>query len=97
MDETGLFFKDSSISKTLHVKCSNGKHSKERITVELCINMNGDKEKPILIGKSQCPRGFGKLNIKELPVEYEFNKKAWMNSELFEKWLLRFDCRLLLQ
>lgn len=43
-----------------HEKCVGGNLSKERLTVLLCANMTVqvDKEKPLVIGKAACPRGF---------------------------------------
>ena len=58
MDETGLFFK-ASLDSTLHVKgedCSGGKRSKEQLTLMLFANALGEKEKPLIIGKSIKPR-----------------------------------------
>lgn len=91
-DETGLFFKCLP-NKTFAFKndsCKNGKHSKERLTIMFCANMDGsEKIKPLVIGKSKKPRCF--KNIKSLPVNYENNRKAWMNGFLFEKWMLELD------
>jgi hypothetical protein len=59
MDETGLFFQDTS-RKAFHFKgddCSGGKRSKG-ITVALCASLTGEKLKPIVIGKSKEPRCF---------------------------------------
>ncbi|KAG1681435.1 Tigger transposable element-derived protein 4 [Nymphon striatum] len=93
MDETGLFFRDTG-RKTLHFKddgCPGGKRSKERITVALCASMMGEKMKPVVIGKSRCPRCFGKIDIKTLPVHYYNNKKAWMTSKIYEDYLHKLN------
>uniref|UniRef100_A0ABM0MZN5 Tigger transposable element-derived protein 4-like n=1 Tax=Saccoglossus kowalevskii TaxID=10224 RepID=A0ABM0MZN5_SACKO len=85
------------MNKTLFVKgeqCRGGKKSKERLTVMLCANMVGDKEKPLVIGKSTKPRCFKNINLKNLPVDYYANKKAWMNSKIFEDWLRKFDRKM---
>jgi hypothetical protein len=54
-DEMGLFF-NMLPDKTLAYKgesCHGGKHSKDTLTVLLCINSDGsDKQVPIVIGKS---------------------------------------------
>lgn len=93
-DETGLFFK-AHPSRTLTMKgekCSGGKFSKERITVMVACNMDGSEKIPLLvIGKSAKPRCFQK--VKTLPVDYAFSKKAWMNSEIFTKWLNNLDLK----
>ncbi|GBM83828.1 Tigger transposable element-derived protein 4 [Araneus ventricosus] len=51
-----------------------------------------EKQKLIVIGKSQKPRCF--KNVKKLPVHYKSNKKAWMTSDLFQKYLRRWDKEL---
>jgi hypothetical protein len=39
--------------------CHGGKHSKDRLTVLLCVNSDwSDKQVPIVIGKSSKPRWF---------------------------------------
>ncbi|XP_062609218.1 tigger transposable element-derived protein 4-like [Saccostrea cucullata] len=93
MDETGLFYRDTS-RQTLFIKgqdCAGGKRSKERITVALCASMTGEKLKPLLIGKSRQPRCFSKIKPESLPVIYKFNSKAWMNSYVMEEWLKQLD------
>jgi hypothetical protein len=60
-DERGLFF-NVLPDRTLAYKgetCHGGKHSKDRLTVLLCVNSDGsDKQVPIVIGKSLKPRCF---------------------------------------
>ena len=93
-DETGLFFRLLP-EKTLEFKgvdCSGGKRSKERLTVLVAANMTGTDKLPLLvIGKSANPRCF--KNVKTLPTDYESNKKAWMTSEIFIKWITKLDKR----
>ena len=73
--------------------CHGGKQSKERITVMFCANMDGSiKYKPLVIGKFQNPRCF--RGVKALPIDYDANKKAWMTTELYEKWLVSFDRKM---
>lgn len=91
-DEMGLFFNlTPSVSfKFKGEKCSNGKLSKDRLTVMVAANMTGtSKNKLLVIGKSKHPRCF--KNIRLLPVDYESNSKAWMTSAIFEKWLFEWD------
>jgi hypothetical protein len=87
-DETGLFFKVLP-DKTLGYKgesCHGGKHSKDRLTVLLCVNSDGsDKHVPIVIGKSPKPRCF--KNVKKLPTKYYVNGKAWMTTLIFCSFL----------
>jgi hypothetical protein len=68
-DETGLFF-NVLPERTLAYKgetCHGGKHSKDRLTLLLCVNSDGsDKQLLIVIGKSSKPRCF--KDGKKLPV-----------------------------
>ena len=94
MDETGLFFCGLP-HKTLCLaqnQCHDGKFSIKRLSIALCSNAAGtEKLKPIVIGKSQRPRCFGKRNLEDLPVVYRFNKTAWMTSLIFTEWLHNLD------
>ncbi|XP_064477015.1 tigger transposable element-derived protein 6-like [Ornithodoros turicata] len=91
-DETGLFFK-MLLNRTLTIKgdsCVGGKQSKQRLTVLLCVNMDGsDKRVPLVIGKSKRPHSF--KDAKRLPVQYVSNSKAWMTRALFSDWLRELD------
>ncbi|XP_063244145.1 tigger transposable element-derived protein 6-like [Bacillus rossius redtenbacheri] len=93
-DELGMFY-NLMPDRTLAMKgdmCKGAKRSKERLTVLLCCNMDGsDKMKPLVIGKFQKPRGF-KGNV--IPCDYDFNKKAWMTSTVFMRWLRGFDAKM---
>ncbi|GFW82733.1 tigger transposable element-derived protein 6 [Trichonephila clavipes] len=91
-DETGLFFKCLP-EKTFTFKkekCHGGKHSKERLTILLAVNMDGsEKITPLVIGKSAKPRCFKGIN--SFPTKYRSNKKAWMTTELFNEWLISLN------
>lgn len=63
------------------------KMAKERITVLLCVGATGEKMKPLVIGRSEKPRCFQRIDIRNLGVSYTFNKKAWMTSAIFTDWL----------
>ena len=97
-DETALFFK-ALPDKTIVFKgdpCVGGKRSKEQVTVLLATNMTGTEWLPLLvIGKAAKPRCF--KNIKQLPVDYRFNRKAWMTAEIFQAWLRQLDLRVAAQ
>ncbi|GBN25710.1 Tigger transposable element-derived protein 6 [Araneus ventricosus] len=91
-DETDLFYKltPNQTLKFKGEKCVGDKLSKVRITILVCAIMNGSgKHKLTVIGKSQKPRCF--KNVKKLPVDYKSNKKAWMTSDLFQKYLRQWD------
>ena len=70
-------------------KCQGGKKAMERLTVLLCCNCAGEKLKPLVIGKSKYPQAFRKVKIqaKDLPVRWCYNKKAWMTMKIFHEWL----------
>ncbi|XP_071044155.1 tigger transposable element-derived protein 4-like [Parasteatoda tepidariorum] len=92
LDETGLFYRLLP-DKTLSFKgekCITGKASKQRLTLLLGANMNGnEKLKPLVIGKSKRPRCF--KNVKSLPVEYEANSNAWMTTMIWERHIRKLD------
>jgi len=91
-DETGMFYRcfPGKSMVLANDACKNGKRSKDRVTVMLCCNMTGsEKIKPLVIGHAENPRCF--KNVKSLPVDYYWNKKAWMNSNIFENWLAILD------
>lgn len=94
-DETGLFYKLTP-DRTLKFKgekCVGGKQSKLRYTVLVCANMTGrEKRKLLVIGKYENPRCL--KNIKNLPVRYKANKRAWMVSSLFESELRLWNDQL---
>jgi len=95
-DKTGLFFRTLP-SKTLSVKseeCKGGKLSKERLTVFLCANMEGEFEKPLVIGKAQKPRCFKNVDPTKFPIIWRANNKAWMTGSIMEDWLHTFNNKL---
>ncbi|CAI6361843.1 unnamed protein product [Macrosiphum euphorbiae] len=96
LDETGLFFR-ALPNKTMCIKgenCSGGKISKERITVMLCVNMEGDFETPLVIEKALKPRCFKNIIVNDLGVTWKANRKAWMTQELMKEWLSNFDRKM---
>ena len=90
-DETGLFWR-ALPDKSLSVKkgrCKGGKYAKQRITVLLTVNALGEKEPPVITGRSLTPRCFKNVKDKRRPCGsyYYTNKKAWMDSELMKEIL----------
>ena len=71
--------------------CTGGKRSKERLTIVLCAGMTGEKLPALVIEKCKKPHCFKKITPKALHVIYTSNKKAWMNSALFQWWLETFN------
>lgn len=96
LDESGFFFR-SSANKTLRMKggeCKGDKTSKERLTVMLCANAVGSKERALVIGKSKKPRCFKNTNMSMLPVTYYHSSKAWMTSAIMEDYLTKLDQKM---
>ncbi|XP_071041913.1 tigger transposable element-derived protein 6-like [Parasteatoda tepidariorum] len=89
-DECGLFYRamPNKTLATIGDKCKDGKISKERITILLSCSSTGEKLKPLVIGKARKPRCFKKVNVKNLPVSWHGNKKAWMTSSVFTEWVM---------
>ena len=72
-----------------------GKQSKERLTCALFVNAAGDKEKPIIIGKSANPRCFRGISDRaSLPCYYYNQPKAWMEGSILEEILAKLNARL---
>lgn len=100
-DETALFFKQIP-SKTLHHKAEEakgGKLRKERVSVLLCSSSVGEKLPLLVIGHSAYPRAFkrNKISLDKLPVEWTYNKKAWMTTNIFTDWLKRVNKKMIKQ
>lgn len=93
-DETGLFYKcmPNTTLKFKGESCIGGKLSKERLTVLLCASATGEKIQPMIIGKFNNPRCFKNRDISSF--NYAANKKAWMTSSLFIRYLNEWDSRL---
>ncbi|GFX53536.1 tigger transposable element-derived protein 1 [Trichonephila clavipes] len=89
-DETGLYWKKLP-NRTYIAKdektASGHKASKDRVTLLLCSNASGDRMlKPLLINKSLRPRALKGKDLKQLPVHWMANPKAWMTTAIFTEW-----------
>ena len=98
MDETGQFWKalpDKSLSER-GKRCRGGKQAKQRLTWAFFVSASGEKENPIVIGKSLNPRCFKNLRDRSFPhsCHYYANEKAWMNSELMGVILSKLNRRM---
>ena len=63
------------------------KKSKERVTLLACSNAAGTCRLPLMfIHTSAKPRCFKHMDMNSLHVHYYLQKKAWMDSTLFESW-----------
>ncbi len=58
----------------------------------MCASADGShKLPPLIIGKYANPRCFKNVNIRNLPMTYRSNTKAWMLTTLFQEWILDFN------
>ena len=56
-------------------------------------NIDGlDKIKKTVIGEFQNPWCI--KNVQNLPVDYMAQKNAWMDSDLYRKWIQTFDAKM---
>jgi hypothetical protein len=89
LDETAVFYK-AMPNKSYFVK---GKYNhgikkfKQRFTALICVNMIGEKLKPLIIGKSTLPRSFPKF-YKPSSFMYESQNNSWLTSPIFLKYIL---------
>lgn len=67
---------------------------KQRITIALIANANGEKEAAVVIWKSESPRCFKGVDRSKLPVQYYSQSKGWMMGEILEKVLSKFNRQL---
>ncbi|GFY26148.1 tigger transposable element-derived protein 1 [Trichonephila clavipes] len=89
-DETGHYWKKlpnhTYIAKD-EKTASGHKTSKDRVTLLLCSNASGDRMlKPLLINKSLRPRALKGKDLKQLPMHWMANPKAWMTTAIFTEW-----------
>lgn len=50
-DKTGFFFKGTPTKSLVLKSCIREENAKDRLTVFICGNMNGELRKPLVIGK----------------------------------------------
>ena len=92
-DEFGLFY-CAQPNNSINLKnenCVGGKHSKLRLTGLTAADAVGEKLPLFVIGKPNKPHCF--KHIKHLPCRYRSQKKSWMDSILFEEWVLEVNRR----
>jgi hypothetical protein len=72
---------------------TGGKVPRGRLTELLSLNNDGcNKQVLIVVRKSSNPHCF--KNIKEFPVKYYANKKAWMTMIIFTKFVRALDAHM---
>ncbi|CAB4437326.1 unnamed protein product [Rhizophagus irregularis] len=97
-DETGLYW-DLEPSKTLaRGPLSGKKKSKKRVTILLTYNVTGtEKLTPFFIYTSKNPRALKGKKKDDLPVNYYWNKTAWMQVSIWNDYLKKLDTKMRLQ
>ena len=96
LDETACIWRalpDHGFSKK-GSQCKGGKKAKQRITITLIANANGEKEAAVVIWKSESPRCFKGVDRSKLPVQYFSQSKGWMTGEILDKVLSEFNWQL---
>ena len=96
VDETGLFYQCLP-NKTFSFRGEKAsrpvKDSKQRLTILVGANMDGSEKVDLLIiGKFANPRCF--KGIRSFPAQYSHNKKAWMTSDIWTKWIRAFNNKM---
>ena len=79
-DETGLIYRALQSGTLLFEgdKLAGGKVPKEHLTALASVNMDGTERDLWIIGKCNKLRCFSR--VRNLPLHYYRNKKAWMTS-----------------
>jgi len=81
--------KNSEVSRQQKKEKTARFQDSKRVTVLVTCNMNGDKEKLLLIGKFKSPRCLSRVGT--LPISYAYSKNAWMTATIFGDWLTSWD------
>lgn len=95
-DETGLFYRilPENTTSFINETCCEGNLSRERFTIMLCVNMAGEFEKPLIIGKIGKQKCIDNIKTDDLGIIWKSNAKAWMTRDIMTEWLLDFDHRM---
>jgi hypothetical protein len=73
---------------------SDGKKSKDRITLAFSVSASEKKQQVWCIGKSKNPRCFKNINRKLLRIEYLNNKSKWITGRIMEEYLHWLDNKI---
>ena len=95
LDETGCFWRalPETGFGTKGTQCHGGKKAKQRFTVALVVNADGEKEMLVVVWKSEKPRCFKGIQMHTLPVHYYSQHKAWMTGEILDTVLTKLNRR----
>ncbi|CAG8739779.1 1230_t:CDS:2, partial [Gigaspora rosea] len=99
-DECGLFYCMEPDTSLLTSVRKGKKKNKSRNTVVCMSNADGtEKIKPLVINKFRMPLAFryeGITSYNQLPVNYDYNEKAWMRQNIFKAIFRIQERRILL-
>ncbi|RIB13399.1 DDE superfamily endonuclease-domain-containing protein [Gigaspora rosea] len=94
-DETGLFWKMEPARTLARSQIAGHKKEKARVTIFCAINASGtEKMKLSFIHKYKAPRAMKNLNYNNLPVYYFWNKKSWMQVNIFNDILVKLNNKM---
>ena len=92
-DETGLYYKllpNKTLASHFEKRADGRKRQKERVTINACSNASGTIKLPLLlIGKYKKPRCFKNISKDSLPLIYDHQSNAWVNTAIFSNWFHR--------
>ncbi|XP_053209666.1 tigger transposable element-derived protein 6-like [Panonychus citri] len=100
--EIDLQFK-SVDQKSYHVKGANKNGVKvavrDRVTILLCVGINGEKKDPLVIGKSAKPHSLATIlyDTKRFNIDYKSSRNASITTDLFDQWLSDWNSELISQ
>lgn len=94
-DETGLFYHSLGIlSHSQNNQSISILNTKDRVSMLFTVSLDGEKRKPLIIGKSKKPRGY-KVDLQDkYNMNYTHQTKSWMTTEIFHKYLKEWDDEL---
>ena len=90
-DKTALFWQLEPSKTLAHGEILGTKQSKERISIMLACNAMSDKLKLLVIHKHANSHAFKGIDKTNLPVYYYWNKKAWMQTSIFQNWIKKVN------
>lgn len=93
VDETALYYKQLSTFSfgVQGTRRRDRPTDKNRVTVLFGCSKNGEKLKPLIVGKFVRPRCLRNTNLSFLPCEYAHNSNAWVTREIFKNYLTRLN------
>lgn len=60
---------------------------REKIVVMLAVSGEGEKLKPLVLGRICKPQCVKYIDLEKFGVSYKSNKTTWMTSNIFREWL----------